>query len=53
MTQFKLKHDAGKLLAHVTVDSVTHEIDVTRYFEEEEEIAEWLFFRRKQRRNKE
>ncbi len=49
--EFKLKHDSGRLLAYVTVEGVKYEIDVTEYFEEEEEISDWLFFRRKQRRN--
>ena len=48
---FKLEHKEGKLTAIVTTEEETFEIDVTSYFETEEAIADWLFYKRKQRLN--
>lgn len=49
---FKLLHNEGKLTALLTIEGNVHEMDVTNYFETEEVIVEWLFYRRKQRRIK-
>ena len=49
---FKLLHNEGKLTALLTIEGNVHEMDVTNYFETEEAIVEWLFYRRKQRRIK-
>lgn len=47
---FRLKHEEGRLVAFMTVDGVEHKEDVTEYMSEEEETAEWLFYKRRKRR---
>jgi hypothetical protein len=43
--EFKLIHNEGKLLAVVTVEGKTYEMDVTDYFDKENPHDDWLDYR--------
>lgn len=43
--EFKLAHDNGELIVHVTVDGKTHTKDVTAYFLQENPHDDWLDYR--------